>query len=146
MISFHQSKYLVISTNKILSYNTVPFLHVRSTNLHGAGLLTIFTALFWAPRALAHSFSSPATYPRCLFAIHSTTLYEGSTKQVYYNTIFTALFWGPESSYPLFFHVSGYTLPIPTAAALNTSSNYNTINTALFGPLNHYQTPHTLHQ
>ena len=66
------------------------------------GLLTIFTALLLGPGALAHSFSSPATYPRCLFAIHSTTLHEGSTKQVYYNTI-TALFGAPRALAHSFF-------------------------------------------
>jgi len=65
----------------------VLFLHVRSAILHeGTWTLTgppnNFVALFWAPLALAHSFPSAATYPRCLFAIHSTKLHGGSTKQV----------------------------------------------------------------
>jgi len=115
----------------ILSYNTIQFLHVRSTSLHGARSSNYVYCHFWAPRALFHSFSSPAMYPRCLFVVHSTTLHEGSTKQFYYNTIITAVFGAPmalahpfftsRAMYPRYLH---YTLPIPTAAALNTSTNY----------------------
>ena len=129
MISFHQSNILLfpptrsflITRSRSFTYDLPISTGARSNYIYGP---------FLGPRALAHSFSSPATYPRCLFAIHSTTLHEGSTKQVYYNTI-TALFGAPRAlahsfftspaTYPLYLH---YTVPIPTAAALNTSSNY----------------------